>query len=67
MPMLKAQAEKYRHMTAKQAAEFAKQSGVNELVLIHFASRYSGQYEMLVDEARAVFPNTIAEIPAAVT
>jgi ribonuclease Z len=57
------QAEKYRHMTATQAAEFAREAGVGELVLIHFASRYKGCYEALVEEARAVFPDTTAEIP----
>lgn len=59
----RAQAEKYRHMTATQAAEFAREAGVEELVLIHFASRYRGAYQTLVDEARAIFPNTVAEIP----
>ncbi len=57
------QAERYRHMTATQAAEFAREAGVEELVLIHFASRYRGRYEALVEEARAIFPTTIAEIP----
>lgn len=61
-----AQAEKYRHMTATQAAEFAREAGVDELVLIHFASRYKGRYEALVEEAKAIFPNTTAEIPPAV-
>lgn len=58
-----AQAEKHRHMTATQAAEFAREAGVGELVLIHFASRYEGRYGALVEEARAGFPNTTAEIP----
>lgn len=57
------QAEKYRHMTATQAAEFAREADVEELVLIHFATRYEGRYQSLVDEARAVFPRVSAEIP----
>jgi ribonuclease Z len=61
-----AQAEKHRHMTATQAAEFAREAGVAELVLIHFASRYKGRYEALVEEARAIFLNTTAEIPPTV-
>jgi ribonuclease Z len=61
-----AQAEKHRHMTATQAALFAREAGVGELVLMHFASRYKGRYETLVDEARAVFANTNAEIPSAI-
>ena len=56
---------KHRHMTATQAAEFAREAGVEELVLIHFATRYQGRYEALVDEARSIFPNASAEIPAA--
>jgi ribonuclease Z len=57
-------AEKYRHMTASQAAEFARLAEVEELVLIHFSARYQGRYEALVEEARAIFPRTSAEIPA---
>ncbi len=58
-----AQAEKYRHMTATQAAELAAQARVDELILIHFASRYAGRYEPLVEEARAIFPKVSAEFP----
>ena len=53
-------AEQFRHMTATQAAEFARMAKVEELILIHFAPRYKGQYEALVEEARAVFPKTSA-------
>jgi len=53
-------AEQFRHMTATQAAEFARLAGVEELVLIHFAPRYKGHYEALVEEARALFPKTSA-------
>lgn len=60
-----AAAEKYRHTTARQAAEFARDAAVGELVLIHFASRYAGRYDLLVDEARAIFANTRAEISSA--
>lgn len=58
------QAAKHRHMTAVQAAELARDAEVEELVLIHFAGRYAGRYEMLLDEARAVFPRVSAEIPS---
>ena len=50
------QAQTYRHMTAPQAAELAATARVEELVLIHFAPRYKGRYQQLVDEARSVFP-----------
>jgi ribonuclease BN (tRNA processing enzyme) len=55
-------AAKYRHMTAPQAGELAHLAEVEELVLIHFASRYHGRYETLVDEARAIFPRVSAVI-----
>jgi ribonuclease Z len=56
------QAMTHRHMTATQAAEFATLAKVDELILMHFASRYAGRYESLVDEARAVFPNVSAHL-----
>ncbi len=59
----KKQAEKYHHMTATQAASFAKAARASELILIHFASRYAGAYESLVQEARAIFPATSAVLP----
>ena len=46
-----APAAKHRHMTATQAAEFARDAAVGELVLIHFAARYRGRYEMLIEQA----------------
>lgn len=51
-------ADEYRHMTAKQAAEIAKQAGVKQLILTHFSARYR-DIEMLGEEARVVFPNTL--------
>ena len=54
------QAVKYRHMTAAQAGELARRARVEELILIHFANRYVGKYEMLVEQARQVFPATSA-------
>ncbi len=57
------QAEKHRHMTASQAAELAREAKVESLVLMHFAARYAGRYESLVEEARAAFPGTSAELP----
>jgi ribonuclease Z len=56
------QAQTYRHMTATQAAELAAAAQVEELVLIHFAPRYKGRYEQLLEEARAIFPKTFAEL-----
>ncbi|WP_406696001.1 MBL fold metallo-hydrolase [Singulisphaera sp. Ch08] len=57
------QADKHHHMTATQAAEFALAAGVEELILIHFSTRYEGRFDDLVEEARASFSHVTAEIP----
>ncbi len=56
------QALKYHHMTALQAGEFARLAKAEKLVLIHFAKRYAGKYDMLVDEAREHFAKVTAQI-----
>ncbi|VTU02017.1 Beta-lactamase domain protein OS=Planctomyces limnophilus (strain ATCC 43296 / DSM 3776 / IFAM 1008 / 290) GN=Plim_3675 PE=4 SV=1: Lactamase_B_2 [Gemmataceae bacterium] len=56
------QALQYKHMLAPQAAELAKLAKVEQLVLIHFATRYAGKYQQLIDEAGAVFPRVTAEV-----
>ena len=48
-----------RHATARQAAEVARDAGARRLLLTHFSARYD-RTETLVDEARAVFPETEA-------
>ncbi len=55
-------AAQHRHMMAHQAAELAKAAKVEQLVLIHFSQRYAGRYEVLLDEAREVFPRVTAEL-----
>jgi ribonuclease Z len=55
-------ATQYKHMMAHQSAELAKLAKVEQLILIHFSTRYAGRYETLLDEARAVFPRVTAEI-----
>lgn len=45
------------HSTAAQAAEMALKSNVRRLVIGHFSSRYDDE-QCLLDEARAIFPNT---------
>jgi len=50
-------AKKHRHMTAKQAAEIAKEAGAQQLILTHFSARYL-DLEPFLEEARAIFPNT---------
>jgi len=56
------QATTHRHMTTENAAELARLAGVDELVLIHFASRYVEDYSRLVEQVRPLFPNVTAEI-----
>lgn len=52
-------AKKHHHLTAKQAAEMAKEAGVEKLILTHFSARYQ-ESEDFAKEARHVFPNTFA-------
>jgi ribonuclease Z len=56
------QANQYRHMTATQAAELAKAAKVDQLILIHFAQRYAGKYETLIEEAQEIFPRVSADL-----
>ncbi len=50
-----------RHMTARQAAQIAKDAGnVKLLGLIHYSPRYSDrELKLLLKEAQEVFPNTV--------
>lgn len=52
-------AHNHYHLTAKQAAQIAKDAGVRQLVLTHYSARYlnSRDFEL---EAKTVFPNTYA-------
>ena len=51
-------AEDTLHSTARQAAEIAAGAGVRLLAVTHFSPRYFGSE--LLEEARAVFANTVA-------
>lgn len=54
-----ASARKYMHSTAQQAAEIARRADAGTLVLGHYSQRYDNE-QLLVDEAKTIFPNTIA-------
>ena len=47
------------HSTAKQAAEMARMAGVRQLVLTHISARYTREAPEVLEEARAVFPETL--------
>lgn len=51
-------AEKYHHSTARQAALVARDAGVGQLLLGHYSSRYEDE-QLLLDEAKNVFPQTL--------
>jgi len=57
MEDMKKRASETLHSTAKQAAEIAKLSGAEKLIIGHFSTRYE-ELDGLLDEARRVFENT---------
>ena len=57
----RARAVEVGHSTARQAAEVARDAGARRLLITHFSARYDSP-QALVDEARAVFPNTDAAV-----
>ena len=47
------------HSTVVQAAEVARRAGVEKLVLTHVSPRHRDQEDILLEEARRVFPNVV--------
>lgn len=50
-------ARDFSHLTARQAAELARQAGVKQLILTHISRRY--RERDVLAEARAVFPGAV--------
>ena len=46
------------HSTSAEAAGIARDAGVRQLVLTHISARYTREAPELLEEARAIFPNT---------
>lgn len=54
------------HTTAKQAATIAAKAGVGRLLIGHFSSRYK-QFDLFVEEAQTIFPETYLAIEGETT
>jgi ribonuclease Z len=55
---LAAEAREYGHSTAAQAARTARDAGARRLLITHFSTRYPDP-AVLLEEARAIFPETM--------
>ena len=56
---MKKEAKKSKHMTSEDAANLAKKSKSEKLILTHFSQRYTTTKE-IEKEAKKIFKNTIA-------
>lgn len=53
-------AQQYYHSTTEEAAQLAKDSNVQQLILTHISARYrKDEIQQLLNEAKAIFPKTI--------
>ena len=55
---LKHEAANRFHATAEEAARIAKEANVKQLLIGHFSARYK-EVDVLINEAKTVFPNTV--------
>ncbi|MCX8159175.1 MAG: ribonuclease Z [Candidatus Pacearchaeota archaeon] len=54
----KKQAEEYKHLLAKEAAQIAKKSKSKKLLLTHLSQRYERNPKQILDEAKKIFKNS---------
>jgi len=52
-------ASDYKHLTAKQASQIAKQAKAKQLALTHLSQRYEYKDDLILKEAKKIFPKTI--------
>jgi ribonuclease Z len=57
---LKDLAKRHNHLTAKQAAQIAKNAKVRKLFLVHISQRYEKNLEKILNEAKKIFRNSFA-------
>lgn len=50
-------AKKFKHLTAKDAAEIAKKAKAKKLFLTHISQRYEGNFKKIEKEAKKLFKN----------
>jgi ribonuclease Z len=51
----KERARETAHLTAKEAGELARAAGVKKLQVFHFSPKYSGNEQLLIEEAQNAF------------
>jgi ribonuclease Z len=52
-------AEEKKHSTSVDAANDAKKMNAKQLILTHISARYQAEAQLLLEEAKKIFPNTI--------
>jgi len=52
-------AREHKHLTSEQAAEIAKKAKVGKLVLTHISQRYENNLNIILNEAKKVFKNSV--------
>ncbi len=51
-------AKEYKHLTSKQAAEIAKKSNSDKLIITHISQRYSKNPKKILETAKKIFKNS---------